>query len=158
MWENLKVQISNSSKTNFSSSLFLDFYSNNVPFTWDEADKDWLPLVDKEDYFVQVIEQFGYANIRAILNIFVSIGHSRLLPNGLKLLVKILREHTTELRKVVTTKGEHFIENLFHSFCTKIKEDKSLLDDYIWLLDNMVDLGSSRAYLIRDNVITYKSK
>lgn len=157
LWENLKEQISNSRKTNFSSSLFLDFYSNNVPITWDETDKDWLPLVDKEDYFVQVIEQFGYANIRAILNIFVSIGHSRLLPNGLKLLVKILREHTTELSKVVTIKGEHFIENLFHSFCTKIKEDKSLLDDYIWLLDNMVDLGSSRAYLIRDNVITYKS-
>ncbi len=158
LWENLKRHICKSGKADFSSSLFLDFYSDEIPLTWDETDKDCLPIVDKEEYFENLIHEFGYANIRAIINIFVSIGHSRLLPKGLKWLVQILKKHPEEMNKVITIKGEHFIENLFHTYCSKIKEDKFLLDDYIWLLDNMIDLGSSRAYLIRENVITYKSK
>jgi len=32
-----------------------------------------------------------------------------------------------------------------------------LIDDYVWILNQMVDLGSSEAYMFRENVIIYKS-
>lgn len=37
-----------------------------------------------------------------------------------------------------------------------ICRNKKLINDFVWLLDNMVELGSSEAYLFRENVITYK--
>lgn len=49
------------------------------------------------------------------------------------------------------------IKRLFYNHISKIKNDKKLIDDYIWILNRMVDLGSSEAYLFRENVITYKS-
>jgi len=155
LWESLHKQINNSGKLHFSSLLFLDIYSYGI--TWDENFKDWEPLRNREDYYKKIILEKGSSNIRAILNIFVSIGHTRFLPQGLNWLVEVLKQNPDKLDEVMTSKGEHLIENLFHHYCFKIKDNKTMLDNYIWLLDNMIDLGSSLAYLIRDNVITYKS-
>ena len=38
----------------------------------------------------------------------------------------------------------------------QIKEDESLLNEFLWFLNVMVDLGSSKAYYIRENLILYK--
>ena len=155
LWDFLHEKINESGNLHFSSLLFLDIYSNGI--TWDENFKDWEPLKNRENYYKQIILDKGHVNIRAILNIFVSIGHTRFLPKGLNWFVEVLKQNPEKLTEVMTLKGEHLIENLFHYYCFKIKENKLLLNDYIWLLDNMIDLGSSLAYLLRENVITYKS-
>jgi len=48
------------------------------------------------------------------------------------------------------------IERLYYNHITKIKSNKKLIEDYLWILNKMVDSGSSQAYLIKEQVITYK--
>ena len=48
------------------------------------------------------------------------------------------------------------IKRLYFNHIGEIKNNNKLINDYIWILNLMVDLGSSSAYLIRENVITYK--
>ena len=157
VWNFLHQKITDSGNLHFSEILFLDFYSNKIPITWDENDKDWMPLLEKEKYFEQLVLEKGHANIRAIINVFVSIGHTKLLPHGLNWLVDVLKQNPNKLTELITPKGERLVENLFHYYCLIIKEDRLLLDNFIWLLGNMIDLGSSLAYQIRENAITYKS-
>jgi hypothetical protein len=49
------------------------------------------------------------------------------------------------------------IKRLYYNHISIIKNDKKIIDDYVWILTQMVDLGSSEAYLFRENVITYKN-
>jgi hypothetical protein len=155
LWDFLHRKINESGDLAFSSVLFLEISSFGI--TWNENFKDWEPLDGREDYYKQIILEKGYANVTSILNIFVSVGHTRLLPQGLSWLVNVLKQNQDNLIELVSLKGERFIEDLFHYYCTIIKGNKILLENYIWLLNNMIDLGSSLAYLIRENVITYKS-
>jgi len=37
-----------------------------------------------------------------------------------------------------------------------LKTAVSLLNDFIWLLDQMANLGSSQVYPLHENLITYK--
>ena len=155
IWDFLNHKITDSGNLHFSSLLFLDIDANGI--TWDENFKDWEPLKGREKHYKKLIKEKGHINIKAILNIFVSIGHTRLLPNGLNWLVDVLKENPERLPDMMTLKGERLIENLFHFYCMKIKGDNELLNNYVWLLDNMIDFGSSKAYLVRENVITYKT-
>ncbi|ATA92606.1 hypothetical protein CGC56_10825 [Capnocytophaga canimorsus] len=52
--------------------------------------------------------------------------------------------------------AERLIKRLYYNHISIIKNDKKLIDDYVWILNRMVDFGSSEAYLFRENVITYK--
>ena len=154
LWSFLYERIGVNSNSHFSKLLFLDIESHGV--TWDEKFKDWMPLESKEEYYKEIVLRLGASNIKPILNVFVSIGHNKLLPEGLNWLVEVLRTNPDKLPLMLCSKGERFVENIFHYYCLQIRNDKVLLKNYLWLLDNLIDLGSSSAYLVRENVITYK--
>ena len=52
--------------------------------------------------------------------------------------------------------GDRLIMRLYNDHIASIKHNKRLMDNFIYLLNHMIDLGSSNAYYIRENVITYK--
>ena len=53
--------------------------------------------------------------------------------------------------------AERLVKRLFCNHISEIKKSKRLIDDFVWLLEKMVELASSEACLFRENVITYKS-
>nr|WP_314895637.1 hypothetical protein [uncultured Flavobacterium sp.] len=77
------------------------------------------------------------------------------MPNGIIILVKHLKIDPTDIDYYY---GEKLIMNCFKQKIKYIKEDRLLLDDFLWFLDLMINLGSSKAYLIRENIILYKNK
>ena len=61
------------------------------------------------------------------------------------------------MKALSTKSADKLIERLFYNHIATIKNSKSLIQDFIWILSKMVDLGSSNAYFFRENVITYKN-
>jgi hypothetical protein len=149
IWEYLYKKIKISSTSYFVKQLFLDT-------GWKEQAQDWQPLNGKRDVYHQIINDFGAYNAQSILNVFSTIGEKTFLPEGLSWLVEIFKKESSQLTILMSVAAERAIKRLFYNHISEIKRNKKLIDDFVWLLDNTVELGSSEAYLFRENVIVYK--
>jgi hypothetical protein len=69
----------------------------------------------------------------------------------------MLKKEPLQLTALMSVAAERFVKRLFYKHIFEIKRNKRLIDDFLWLLDNMTELGSSEAYMFRENDITYKS-
>ena len=150
VWEHLSEKIKNSRTLYFTRQLLLDT-------GWKEQATDWQPLQGKKEYYHQMIIDFGASNVQSILNIFSTIGEKTFLPEGLSWLVEILKREPLQLSTLMSVAAEQLVKRLFYNHISEIKKNKILIDDFVWLLNNMIELGSSEAYLFRENVITYKT-
>jgi len=69
---------------------------------------------------------------------------------------KHLKSSVKNLEEVKYYYGEKLIQKVFKNQIRDIKEDSILFEEFLWFLNLMIDLGSSKAYLIRENIILYK--
>jgi hypothetical protein len=105
-----------------------------------------------------MVDAFGNNNLNSIIKVLSTIGEKEYLPEGVSWVVEILKQNPGERQWLVNESYERLIKRLFYNHISAIKIEKQLMDDYLWLLDGMVDLGSSQAYMFRENVITYKKE
>lgn len=150
VWEYLSEKIKRSGTGYFVQQLLLDT-------GWKEQAIDWQPLHGKKEIYHQMINDFGASNVQSILNVISTIGEKTFLPEGLSWLVELLKKEPTQLTVLMSVAAERLVKILFYNHISEIKKNKRLIGDFVWLLDNMIELGSSEAYLFRENVITYKS-
>jgi hypothetical protein len=150
VWENLSEKIKRSGTGYFVQQLLLDT-------GWKEQAIDWQPLHDKKEIYHQMINDFGVSNVQSILNVFSTICEKTFLPEGLSWIVELLKKEPTQLNVLMSVAAERLVKRLFYNHISEIKKNKRLIGDFVWLLDNMIELGSSEAYFFRENVITYKS-
>ncbi len=150
VWEHLSGKIKKSGTGYFVQQLLLDT-------AWKEQATDWQPLHGKKQIYRQMISDFGTSNVQSILNVFSTIGEKIFLPEGLSWLVELIKKEPLQSIALVSIAAERLVKRLFYNHISEIKKNKRLIDDFVWFLDKMVELGSSEAYLFRENVITYKS-
>ena len=77
------------------------------------------------------------------------------MPSGLTTLNRHLKSSAKNLEEFKYYYGEKLIKKVFKNEIRVIKEDSILIEEFLWLLNLMMDLGSSKAYLIRENIILY---
>ena len=104
-----------------------------------------------------MVRESGENNIVTIMNVFSIVGESAFLPGGLNLVTELAKKKLGNQIALVTPAGERFVKKLFYNYISTIKKSKKLTNEFIWLLNVMNDLGSSPAYMIRENVIIYKT-
>ena len=128
---------------------------------WDYQDNpnesDWSVLNGKKEFYKKVFLEKGKNNASSVINVFSTIGGKEFLPEGISWLSGLFKSNNIASLSLTSVSSERMIKRLFYNHISKIKNDKTLIDDYVWILNRMVDLGSSEAYLFRENVITYKS-
>jgi hypothetical protein len=150
LWQHFFDKIKASNKQYFLKTLFLDI-------EWKETASHWQPLEYKKDFYQSMVTNLGKYKTVSILNVFSTIGEKTFLPESISWLVEIFKSDAAADTALLYPSAERMIKRLFYNHISKIKNDKMLIDDYIWILNRMVDFGSSEAYLFRENVITYKS-
>lgn len=125
---------------------------------WKSEADDWFVL--KKDnissIYLKQIENLSYLNIEALIQLLSGIGFQSLMPQGIKVLAKHVKSDIEQLLNINYYYGEKLIMRCFKDKIKQIKEDESLLNEFLWFLNLMVDLGSSKAYYIRENLILYK--
>lgn len=150
LWQHFFGKIKTRGKQYFLSILFLDI-------KWKETASHWVPLENKRELYQSMVKDLGKYKTTSILNVFSTIGEKTFLPESINWLVEIFKSDITTTSSLLYPSAERMIKRLFYNHIPKIKNDKNLIEDYIWILNRMVDLGSSEAYLFRENVITYKN-
>ena len=123
----------------------------------DPNENDWCVLNGKKEFYKKLFLEKGKNNASSVINVFSTIGGKEFLPEGISWLTSIFKSNTNAPLSLKSVSSERMIKRLFYNHISKIKNDKTLINDYVWILNKMVDLGSSEAYLFRENVITYKS-
>jgi flagellar biosynthesis regulator FlaF len=150
LWQHFYTQIKNSGKQYFLSTLFLDI-------KWKTTASHWVALENKKSFYETMVKDFGKLKTLSIQNVFSTVGEKTFLPESISWLVEIFKSDMNTTACLFAPSAERMIQRLFYNHISKIKTNKSLIDDYVWILNRMVDLGSSEAYMFRENVITYKS-
>lgn len=150
LWQHFFDKIKTSGKQYFLSTLFLDI-------KWKETASHWIPLENRREFYQSMVKDLGKHKTTSILNVFSTIGEKTFLPESISWLVEIFNSDVITTTSLLYPSAERMIKRLFYNHISKIKNDKNLIEDYIWILNRMVDFGSSEAYLFRENVITYKN-
>lgn len=150
IWEYLFEKIKNSGKLFFTSTILLGI-------DWKKDASHWKVLENKKEFYHQMVRDLGSTKTQSILNLFSSAGEKTFLPEGISWIVEIYKNDNSTTVSLISPAAERLIKRLFYNHISIIKSNKILIEDFVWILNRMVDLGSSEAYLFRENVITYKS-
>lgn len=150
VWEYLFFKIKSSGKSYFTKILFLDI-------KWNEDASDWRPLLNKKKFYHKMILEVELRSPEFLINLFSTAGEKTFLPEGLSWITDLLKKYPREVSYLNSTASVRLIKRLFHNHISEIKNNQTLINDFIFLLNRMVDFGSSEAYLFRENVITYKT-
>jgi hypothetical protein len=150
IWEYLFEKIKNSGKLYLTPTLFLDI-------EWKKESTHWKVLENKKEFYHKMVKDLGAKRTSSMLNLFSTAGERTFLPDGISWLVEIFKSDMNATASLIAPSAERMIERLFYNHISKFKSNKKLIEDYLWILNRMIDLGSSEAYLFRENVITYKT-
>jgi hypothetical protein len=156
IWEHFFILINNSSQKLLISKLLLHNQYLMFDTTGKVHETTWRALEGHFNFYARMVKSLGRNYTPIIINVLSTIGRDAFLPYGICLLKENIENNSLEQRHLVSDSSERLIRELFYNHIQKIKSNKMLIDDYIWILNCMVDLGSSEAYRFRENVITYK--
>lgn len=109
---------------------------------------DQIPAQSKASTNVELLAIKDMYNVNAIVeNQRLPFGSTGLtvIPEGIKWLVEVFKSDIDASNTLVSRSSERMVKRLFYNHISKIKNDKMLIDDYVWILNRMVDLGSSDA-------------
>lgn len=157
LWEELSKLVIDSGNSFFVDLLLLNVRHLLFDYAGYPTEIDWIALTGKSEFYENLVRKLGSGNTKAIVNIFSTIGAGEFLPNGINWLVEIFKANPSDISSLSSPAAERMIRKLYYRYISEIKGNKNLIDDFIWILDKMIDLGSSEAYLFRENVITYKT-
>ncbi|GAB4020838.1 hypothetical protein GCM10028808_63780 [Spirosoma migulaei] len=149
IWDQLYSVLKKSDKHPLASLLFLEI-------EWHKNKVHWIPLEGKKNFIKRVTDHFGPSHIGSLIKLISTVGDQTLLPVGLHWVTTILSQHPDILPTLPYSATERLIDRLYQRYIISLKTEVYLLNDFIWLLDQMINYGSSQAYITRENLITYK--
>jgi len=151
LWNYLFATVTKSKKNYFKKVLLFD-----TDYSWPEDRRHLMAFEGRISEYKSMLFQFKNTHIKSAIKILSTIGEKEFLPEGLSWVVEILKEYPEQITYVNTAACERLIKRLYYNHISFIKKNQTLIDNFIWLLDKMIDMGNSPAYLFRENVITYK--
>lgn len=123
---------------------------------WSIKSNNWKGFVNYKVQYKEFVDYFKSKSLSHIISVFSTFGEKVFLPSGISLIVKNLKEGDSTYKSLDSSSAVKLIQVLFNNHIQEIKESQSLIEDFIYILNKMIDLGYCEAYLIRECVITYK--
>jgi hypothetical protein len=157
LWEYLFRVLKSKSSDVFSNKLLLDIPYLCYDFQGRPYKKRCDLVKGKKELYGEMVATFGMGNLLTIITIFTNIGMPSLFPDCINWIVDICKRSESETRALTANVSITMVKELFYNYMTDIARNKALLNNYIWILDKMIDMGISEAYFLRENVITFKN-
>lgn len=129
--------------------LFLDI-------DWREDARHWKPLDEMKQFFIGLITLFGHLYPESVINLLGHVGDKTLLPEGLTLLWKKLKLQIDRPKLISIPKIVQLIYRVYNHYQDKLINDHAFRQDYLDMLDELINEGSSDAYWIREYLISFR--
>lgn len=114
---------------------------------------DWKALHGQEVLLRNIITRFGKYDIDAAVDFISHAGAKTLLPEGIIWVKDILTQiDTSKIDDIFYY--ERLVQRTFFIHRKKLQENSSTLKAYIWILDLLVEKGSSSSFYLREVVLS----
>ena len=151
LWEYLRSQLTTPATLPLVPLAMLDI-------EWELTITHWKPFETGQTYYQRVVQQFGPTHLRSWLKVLATAGNKTMLPHALPAVVEICKNHPEQVAALYSSGvARLFVERLFQYHMRAIKQRSDYLTSFMWVLDTMVGLGSSTAYLVREDAVTFKN-
>ncbi|MBO6585324.1 MAG: NACHT domain-containing protein [Gracilimonas sp.] len=151
-WEKLEKKLRTKKEERILKHLFLSSR------WWPSNQQDWEPLAGKKLYYKQLTNEFGVYAFDSVLKLLSGIGTAKLLPDGINWIKQIF-ESKADLKSFTEESDRfYYLEKLIEAankmYQTQIKNDQDLRVSFLFILDLLIENGSSKAYNIRERFIS----
>lgn len=151
LWKELYNKLKLTKKNYFVKVMLLDSKS------YIKSEK-WPGFMNETKFYEEILLYYGVSNFSSVLTVFSSFGEKIFLPQRLPWLVQFLQMNTINNQYLASKDSKVLIKKLFSNHIGSIKNNQNLVSDFVFILNNMVELGIPEAYLVRECVIIYKKK
>lgn len=151
LWEILAERIRQSDRKRYVSYLLLSH-------RWWNANADnWKPLQNKSLTMRRMVIEFGKYDFKATLQLLSGIGTEVLMPDGLNWLRMVLQTIENPTQELIDSDvffySEKLIQRTYYKYLREVKRDHQLQQSLLVILDLLVDVGSSLAFIVRERLI-----
>ncbi len=106
----------------------------------------------------RLVTEFGQYDLKAVMRLLSGIGMEALMPHGLNWLGTVLESVENPRSELADSDvfiySEKLIRRTYYKYLREIKRDRQLQQNMLFLLDLLVDIGSSLAFIVRERLIT----
>jgi len=121
---------------------------------WKDTSAKWHVLNGKQLFYKDFILNWGFNKINTTLKFLTVIGFNNMMPDSISWIkVMLLSQNGYDINNEL---GERFIQKAFYNFGARIKSNKQLLLDFIFILDVLIIKSSTKAYMLKEELIQYK--
>lgn len=111
--------------------------------------QDWQPFHGNENFLKSIIQNFGKKHIDSVVKLVSGPGAVVLLPEAIIWIKQIIEEvGLKELEDIFYF--ERLVQRAFFLHKKAIQENSTILQAYIYLLNILVDAGSSSSFYLRE--------
>lgn len=147
LWYKLKAWIE-TTKRAFLIPVFL------LDVGWHDTVDDWDVLKVEKQFYKEFILAYGTNAVNECIDLVAGVGFMPFMAESVSWLASLLKYQTTDM--VQSRKLESFIHKAFFGYGDKIKDNRKLTEDFLYILDFLIKRGSPKAYMLREEMIQYK--
>lgn len=160
IWNKFYGKIIKLSKDNCSRYYIEELLQNYLlAFPWKESAKEWHSLkYENKNFYRNVSIDIGHCPIvlYSISKVLNNIG-SRFLDDGIYWISDMIKNHNEQLSKKVKNNTVYYLELLIRRYILRnrqlIKTDKRTKERILIILKFLINQGSSKAYLMREEIL-----
>jgi hypothetical protein len=136
--------------------LFADLLLLDISAKWRNNATSWKPLEEDIRFYETIMRYFGPFRVDSTIELLAHIGDETLLKTNLQWLFTVLRNPklTPNLSKYRSL--DQLIGRIYQNHLNQILNDHALYENFMWLLNNMIEQQSSDAYWIREFIYGLK--
>lgn len=135
------------------SKLFASTILLNTDIGWRQDVTHWLPIDNQTEEFCNYIQHYGEGNLQSVVSLLSHIGDQTLLMPMLDWLIGKFKAVETTNVIMLIKQIEQLISRVYYNHLNELLDNKRLFENYLWLLDRMVEQQSSDAYWLREFII-----
>lgn len=153
LWDSLRNWIIENKRGYLIKLFFLDI-------DWDKSVETWGILEGKSILYEDFILNYGHNQVNSVIKFLKGIAFRNFMPDSISWIRKVLihNELSDSPTKEVDFKLlDEFAIKAFYNFANSIKNQRLILNDFLFILDYLVEEGSTAAYLLREELIQYKT-
>ena len=121
---------------------------------WNETCDDWHVLEGKKSFYREFILNYGFNHINVAIDLISGVGLKTFMPEGVTWVASMLTSNLAY--KTKTTRLEKLANRAFFQYGKEIKNDKVLTENFLFILDFLIERGSPKAYMLKEEMIQYK--
>ncbi len=147
LWEVLKDWSLKNRNGNFFPFLLLDI-------DWKESVEKCSFIEDRQLFYKDLITNWGFNRINSSIRFLNGIAFYNFMPESISWIAPMLK--TEKSIEADLNLLNNFIEKAFYKYGAKIKRNRSVLKDFLFILDFLIEKSSTKAYMLRDEFLQYK--